>query len=472
MNSTLPNDRGTDRWPDYRAIWRWHFYASLFCIPFVILLSITGAIYLFKPQIDRWEDRAYHNLVIGEPRLPADRLVQSAIASVPAGVPLQYQLPEDDRSAASVLIEHDGTQHRVFVHPETGVVLGQRPDQATIIRWVRTLHGQLHLGVRGSNVVELAASWTIVMLLTGLCLWWPRKRRGWGGILYPRLLSGRKTFWRDLHAVTGFWVVGLALFLIVTGLPWAKFWGEYFRSARGLVQSVQSQDWTIGGEEVSSGGDEHAGHRHGGHGHGSAASGSAARTGGRGGRGGTPMPTDLAGLGRAAETAVALGLAYPVQISSQPGSPSHWLVRSDSQNRTLRNTAIVDGTTGEVIHRDDFADRPLIDRMVSIGIAAHEGQLFGWPNQLLGLFTTGGLVLISLSGYVLWWRRRPSGSLGAPVPNGTPRFRWPLLVTITVLGLYLPLFGLSLALVLLGERLLLRHIPPIRNWLGLGGAAT
>src|SRR5690606_14761278 len=128
----------------------------------------------------------------------------------------------------------------------------------------------------------------------------------------------------------------------------------------------------------------------------------------------------------------------------------------------------VDGTTGEVIHRDDFADRPLIDRMVSLGIAAHEGQLFGWPNQLLGLFTTGGLVLISLSGYVLWWRRRPSGSLGAPLPSGTPRFRWPLLVTITVLGLYLPLFGLSLALVLLSEHLLLRHIRPIHNWLGLG----
>lgn len=475
MNSIPSHDRSVDRWPDYRAIWRWHFYASLFCIPFVILLSITGAIYLFKPQIDRWEDRAYHNLTIGERRLPADRLVQSAWASFPAGVPLQYQLPEDDRAAASVLIEHAGSKHRVFVHPETGAVLGQRPDQATIIRWVRTLHGQLHLGVRGSNLVELAASWTIVMLLTGLCLWWPRKRRGWGGILYPRLLSGGKQFWRDLHAVTGFWVVGLALFLIATGLPWAKFWGEYFRTARGMVQSVQSQDWTIGGEEVKAGLDPHAGHSghgHDGHGHDGqpATPGSGApRAGGRGGRGGPPMPTDLLGLRQAAETAEALALAYPVQIHASPGRPGHWTVSSDSQNRTLRVTCLVDGRTGEVVHREDFADRPLVDRLVSIGIAAHEGQLFGWPNQLLGLFTTGGLVLISLSGYVLWWRRRPSGSLGAPLPHGTARFRWPLLVTIVMIGVYLPLFGFSLILILLLERLLLRQIPPVRSWLGLSG---
>ncbi len=41
----------------YRAIWRWHFYAGIFCIPLVIWLSCTGSIYLFRPQIERWIDR-------------------------------------------------------------------------------------------------------------------------------------------------------------------------------------------------------------------------------------------------------------------------------------------------------------------------------------------------------------------------------------------------------------------------------
>ena len=36
----------------YRAIWRWHFYAGLFVVPFILLLALTGAIYLFKPQLD------------------------------------------------------------------------------------------------------------------------------------------------------------------------------------------------------------------------------------------------------------------------------------------------------------------------------------------------------------------------------------------------------------------------------------
>ncbi|WP_313769995.1 PepSY domain-containing protein [Parageobacillus genomosp. 1] len=31
----------------YRAVWRWHFYAGIVFAPFVILLAITGIIYLF-----------------------------------------------------------------------------------------------------------------------------------------------------------------------------------------------------------------------------------------------------------------------------------------------------------------------------------------------------------------------------------------------------------------------------------------
>ena len=54
----------------YRALWRWHFHAGLFCIPFVIVLALTGSIYLFKPQIDAFADRNVDSLqVTGAARL-------------------------------------------------------------------------------------------------------------------------------------------------------------------------------------------------------------------------------------------------------------------------------------------------------------------------------------------------------------------------------------------------------------------
>ena len=43
--------------PSYAAVWRWHFYAGLFCIPFVLWLSLTGSIYLFRPQVEALIER-------------------------------------------------------------------------------------------------------------------------------------------------------------------------------------------------------------------------------------------------------------------------------------------------------------------------------------------------------------------------------------------------------------------------------
>ena len=32
----------------YRAVWRWHFYAGLLVLPFLMLMALTGALYLFQ----------------------------------------------------------------------------------------------------------------------------------------------------------------------------------------------------------------------------------------------------------------------------------------------------------------------------------------------------------------------------------------------------------------------------------------
>ena len=36
----------------YRTVWRWHFYAGLFVLPFMISLAVTGALYLFRDEFD------------------------------------------------------------------------------------------------------------------------------------------------------------------------------------------------------------------------------------------------------------------------------------------------------------------------------------------------------------------------------------------------------------------------------------
>ena len=85
--------------PGYRAVWRWHFYAGLFCMPFILWLSCTGAIYLWRPQVEALIDRPYDHLAISGPAAPAAAQVKAALAAVPLRRLLQLRRRPSSRSS-------------------------------------------------------------------------------------------------------------------------------------------------------------------------------------------------------------------------------------------------------------------------------------------------------------------------------------------------------------------------------------
>lgn len=457
-------------WPDYRAVWRWHFYAGLFCIPFVILLSITGSIYLFKAEIESWQDRPFDHLSLNGKPKAASTQIKASLAAFPGSRFQSYELPQDESNSGRVVLQHEGKAKRIYIHPETCEILHWVPEESRLMRQIFKLHGELLLGNRGSALVELASSWAIVMILTGLFLWCPRGTNRLGGILYPRFTISSRMFWRDIHSVTGFWVSGLALFLLITGLPWAKFWGDYFKQVRRLTgTAVARQDWSNGSESknrsaAAETSDDHASHE----------SEKPRLKTGLSQRGNRPnAPVDLANVDRIVAALKPLSLLPPVVIAPPgartfEGQSPEWTAKSMTANRPKRVDLVMDATTGAIKSRKDFKDRHIIDQVVGTGIAAHEGRLFGWPNQLLGILTAVGLVLVSVSSVVLWLRRRETGTLGAPAKlSSQPYMAWPMFVVVAILAVCLPLFGLSLVVVLLLERFVLKRVPGLNQWLGL-----
>ena len=473
MTTASTPEHATKRGLDHRTVWRWHFYAGLFCIPFVLWLSVTGTIFLFHPQIQRWLDRPYTHLDASGPQASVHSQVQAAMASVPGSTLAAYQLPYDNHSPAQVLVDQGLREFRVYIDPRTAQVLKMDDEDRRVDTFMSRLHGELLIGKYGSWIVELAASWAVVMVVTGLFLWWPRGAKGLGGVLYPRLLQGQRIFWRDLHAVTGIYISFFALFLLFTGLPWAASWGAYLKAARhlGLGHAVK-QDWTTTSSEViaartaTSGGHDMANM--------SDMPGMAGMAppapakGGHHRRGTASADANAyAAIDTMVATVAPLRLTHPVLVSppSEPGG--HWTAKSDTRNRPLRVNLELDPQTGAILQRTDFHGKPWLDRVVGTGVAAHEGQLFGLANQLLGLFTTCGLVLLSVSGLVMWWRRRPEGVLGAPAATRKIRFTPALVAFMVVFGIYMPFLGASMLLVALAERMLLSRLPSVRNWLGL-----
>ncbi len=435
----------------YRSIWRWHFYAGLVVMPLILILAVTGSIYLFKPQIERWEERAWQGLA-ADGAVSPDVQLQSALAAFPGAQFRSYRLPqlEGDAAMVELTLPVEKAKRQVFVAP-SGEVLGSLDPQTRVESVVKHIHGQLLLGPRGSWIVELAASWAIVMLITGIYLWWP-DGRGLAGVVWPRVRHGPRIFLRDIHAVTGFWVAGLALLLLLTGLPWTDVWGSGFKEVRSQMGWVKGQqDWTLGGLSPEANG-EHAGH------------------------GDTTVNVSAMpkiSLTNIVSKAEAENLAFPVLVKPPmaarqvgPKPDTAWTVLSDAPNRSLRATLKFDIATGKLLSREIFDEKHLIDKAVGYGIAWHEGALLGWVNQLIGLLTAMMLITLAITGFLMWRKRKPANRLGALTAPKAQKWA-KLLPFILLLAAFLPLFAASLIAITLLDKLILPYVPKLARWMGM-----
>lgn len=377
-----------------------------------------------------------------------DAQLKAALAAVPGATFHNYRLPSAPGDAAVIHVGlAEGGMRDIAVSPQGNVIAIDDPE-ARIAATVSRIHGSLLLGRWGGFLVEIAASWAILLIVSGLYLWWPRGR-ALAGVLWPRLGARGRIVWRDLHAFTGFSVSGLALVLLVSGLPWTDGWATAFRAVRAELGLVQGPQQWKGGVDL------HAEHDH--------------EAMLRAAPSARPVPGQtLTGMVARAQ---AEGVPAPA-ILSPPGAPARfgppngnvWKLASETQNRPIARSVSFDPQTGAVVSRSGFADKHPIDRAIGYGIAWHEGQLFGWINQLIGVATAAALILLAISGTVMWWRRRPGGSLGAPPHPGATKLRVVAAITAIAAAL-LPMLALSLVAVLLFDRLILRHWPRAAEWL-------
>lgn len=442
----------------YRAVWRWHFYAGLIVAPFMLILAVTGAIYLFNDEINDVFHADKRIVAAHDTTLPLSRLVAAAEASVPGGKATRIDTwAAPDRSAQVYVTPANGAPLRVFVDPGTGATLGSYVYDRTLVGFADKMHGSLLLGTFGDGIVELAACWGVVLIVTGVFLWWPRGTRRVGEALTPRLSARGRTFWKSLHSVTGVWTAALILFLILTGLPWANVWGNllkqgteiagigYPASHRGhgstppsatVKQTIGEAPWTVEDAPMPSS-DDHSAH-HGG------SAGDAA-----------PVTAATIGVDRAATILAEVGMAHPYRLSLPSGPTGVFTAYTYPDQPEGQRTIHIDQYSGKILGDTSFADYGIAAKAVELGVQLHMGNYFGRANQIVMLLACLGVVMLSITGPVMWWRRRPKGRLAAPQPIEPARMRTVALITLG-LGIVFPLAGASLALALAGEWLLPR----------------
>lgn len=70
--------------------------------------------------------------------------------------------------------------------------------------------------------------------------------------------------------------------------------------------------------------------------------------------------------------------------------------------------------TGKPLIDISFADFDPLGKSLEWGINVHMGQEFSLANQMVMMAVSTEIIVMSVSAAVMWWKRRPRGSLGVP----------------------------------------------------------
>lgn len=416
------------------ALWRLHFWAALIASPFLVLACLTGLLYVFTPQI---EGMLYRHLDVVQPlpqRLTLDEAVAAARRGAPEGLVLHSVLPalgaRDSVRVAFVPASSGGSNRRssppargpeshaghgakpeapstsaapaaqflrpnfgiperatvVYVDPCTADVLGTLPEANRFGTWARKLHSSLLQGDSWRWMIELAASWMMVMLFTGIVLWWPRN--GESG-LPANGVRGRLA-WKQWHAFLGVVLSLISLAMLTTGLTWSRNAGSQVRWARDITGQTPPRIPAHFKSVV-------------------------------------PADGRLLSWEQAYRAVREQAPGVATQIMAPTGRDGFWRANHlEKKGQPLaRFDLLLDAYSGKQLYFSGWSDQTAFGKATAIGIPFHRGEYGVWNQVVLFLFGAG--VLFSLvSGWTMFIKRLLAGrSFLPPLAQGAWRHSSP-----------------------------------------------
>jgi uncharacterized iron-regulated membrane protein len=359
----------------FRKFLLWlHLVAGLAAAIVLVLLGVTGAVMVFEGPLDHALNAKLYRVAPQGPLLGLDELVAKVEQSRPGSRAFSLGLPPAEDLAATVSLRgSDGKSVTFTANPYTGEILGSLATASTFVQKLHTFHKNLLLGPTGKTITLWGALLLIVLALTGIVLWWPRKI--WK---LSDMKPGRRANF-DLHNALGFWSSIFMLIFAFTGvvIHWdneAMQWVGRITHTPPTLTAPKPKlvaDATLVGPQALFNAATQA------------VPGARVRL--------------IMGFGGTHE-AVRVLMRYPEDYT-QGG----------------RTNVFLDPATGAVLLAQTSRDAPIGYRLVSFwNRQLHTGDTLGWPSRIIACLTSLSLPLLALTGPLIWWgkfKRRRRGEV-------------------------------------------------------------
>lgn len=381
-----------------KTIRKLHLYLGLAAGAIVLFLGVTGCLLAFEIEIRSLTEPFRFVKAENRPYLPPSVLKTAAEKHLISKKALGIEYPSKDKAA--IASYYDEEQYEiVFLNPYSGAVLKHKNMKKDFFRVVLDGHYYLWLPPAvGQPVVASATLVFLIMLVTGIVLWWPKNKAA----RKQRFSVKWNAKWRrvnyDLHNVLGFYATWVAVFLAITGLVFGFQW---------FAKTVY---W------VSSGGEAMVEHQH-------------------------PLSdtTKTAAPGNMADVLwqqhlpeVAANESIGVYFAALPTDPVEVVVNHRPGTYYKSDFYHYDQYTGKELpatgsYAGKYWDAKLADKLVRMNYDIHVGAVWGLPGKLLAFFASLIAASLPVTGVMIWWgkKKKSRGKSSRPplripaLPNGS-----------------------------------------------------
>lgn len=361
-----------------KIIGKIHLWLGLSSGLVILVLGITGCILAFEIEIRKLTEPAQFSKVENKPYLSASVLTANAEKYLDGKKANSIEYPGKGRSA--IVSYYDESNYKLIaLNPYSGKVLKVKDMNKDFFRVVLNGHYYLWLPEKiGQPIVASATLVFLVMLITGLILWWPRNKAA----RKQRFSIKWTARWRrknyDLHNVLGFYMSWVAIFIAITGLVWGFQWfarSVYWVSSGGGVQTEEIHplsDTMMMGTMKTNAADQ-----------------------------------VLAFLSQRAKEKESMGIYYPLSntdpiegsINHRPGTYYNAAYYHFDQY-TMKEMP-VQGTWAS-----NFKDATVADKISRMNYDIHVGAVLGLPGKILAFFASLIAASLPVTGFYIWWGRR------------------------------------------------------------------
>lgn len=204
-------------------------------IPLGVVIAITcfsGAMLIFEKEITHMVQSDYYYVeeVKGEP-LPLDELIARVEPTLEDGRRITGVTITDDPERSYQVNLNEPKRAALFVDQYTGEVLGEPgrleffQDMFRLHRWLMDERPEDEEAVFwGKMIVGTSTLLMVIIILTGIVLWWPKTLKALKHRSKIALRKGWHRFWYDLHVAGGIYATLLLLAMALTGLTWSFEW--------------------------------------------------------------------------------------------------------------------------------------------------------------------------------------------------------------------------------------------------------